>query len=41
MRPELVEFCSWEGADRVTLEAVPQVTSRIPGSMAQAIVEEE
>jgi putative addiction module CopG family antidote len=38
---EFVEFCSREGDDRVTLEAVLQATSTIPGSMAQAIIEGE
>jgi putative addiction module CopG family antidote len=38
---EFVEFCSREGDDRITLESVLQATSTIPGSMAQAIIEEE
>jgi Arc/MetJ-type ribon-helix-helix transcriptional regulator len=38
---EFVEFCAREGDDSVTLEAVLRATSKIPGSMAQAIIDEE
>jgi Arc/MetJ-type ribon-helix-helix transcriptional regulator len=38
---EFVEFCAREGDDRVLLEEVLEATSKIPGSMARAIIEEE
>jgi putative addiction module CopG family antidote len=38
---EFVEFCCREGDDSVTLDEVLRATSTIPGSMAQAIIEEE
>jgi putative addiction module CopG family antidote len=38
---EFVEFCGREGDDTVTLDEVLKATSTIPGSMAQAIIEEE
>jgi Arc/MetJ-type ribon-helix-helix transcriptional regulator len=38
---EFVEFCGREGDDTVTLDEVLRATSKIPGSMAQAIIEEE
>jgi putative addiction module CopG family antidote len=38
---EFVEFCGREGDDSVTLDEVLRATSTIPGSMAQAIIEEE
>jgi Arc/MetJ-type ribon-helix-helix transcriptional regulator len=38
---EFVEFCGREGDDTVTLDEVLRATSTIPGSMAQAIIEEE
>jgi len=37
---EFLEFCAREGDDDVTLEEVLQATSKIPGSMSQAIIEE-
>ena len=38
---EFVEYCSRECDDSVSLEEVLRATSRIPGSMARAIIEEE
>lgn len=38
---EFVEFCEREGDESVTLEEVLRATSTIPGSMAQAIIDEE
>jgi Arc/MetJ-type ribon-helix-helix transcriptional regulator len=38
---EFVEYCAREGDDRITLEEVLKATSKIPGSMAQVIIEEE
>jgi Arc/MetJ-type ribon-helix-helix transcriptional regulator len=38
---EFLEYCAREGDDDITLEEVLQATSRIPGSMSQAIIEEE
>jgi Arc/MetJ-type ribon-helix-helix transcriptional regulator len=38
---EFLEYCAREGDDNITLEEVFQVTSKIPGSMSQAIIEEE
>jgi putative addiction module CopG family antidote len=38
---EFVEFCEREGDDSVMLEDVLRATSTIPGSMAEAIIEEE
>jgi Arc/MetJ-type ribon-helix-helix transcriptional regulator len=38
---EFVEFCTREGDDRVTLEEVLGATAKIPGPMAQVIIEEE
>jgi putative addiction module CopG family antidote len=38
---EFVEFCDREGDESVTLDEVLKATSTIPGSMAQAIIEEE
>jgi Arc/MetJ-type ribon-helix-helix transcriptional regulator len=38
---EFVEFCSREGDDSITLEEVLEATSKIPGSMARTIIEEE
>ena len=38
---EFVEYCSREGDDTITLEEVREATSKIPGSMAQFIIEEE
>jgi hypothetical protein len=38
---EFVEYCGREGDDSVTLEQVLQATSKIPGSLAQAIIDEE
>jgi putative addiction module CopG family antidote len=38
---EFVEFCDREGDDSVTLDEVLRATSKIPGSMSQAIIEEE
>jgi putative addiction module CopG family antidote len=37
---EFVAFCAREGDDRVTLDEVLRATSTIPGSMAEAIIEE-
>jgi putative addiction module CopG family antidote len=38
---EFLEFCAREGDDNVTLEEVLQATSKIPGSMSRAVIEEE
>jgi putative addiction module CopG family antidote len=38
---KFVEFCGREGDDTVTLDEVLRVTSKIPGSMARAIIEDE
>ena len=38
---EFLELCSREVDDSVSLEEVLQATSKIPGSMAQTIIEEE
>jgi Arc/MetJ-type ribon-helix-helix transcriptional regulator len=38
---EFLEFCAGEGDDNVTLEAVLQATSSIPGSMSEAIIDDE
>jgi Arc/MetJ-type ribon-helix-helix transcriptional regulator len=38
---ECVTFCSREADEHMTLEEVLQSTSKIPGSMAEAIIEEE
>jgi Arc/MetJ-type ribon-helix-helix transcriptional regulator len=38
---EFVAYCAREGDDRITLEEVLKATSKIPGSMAQVIIEEE
>jgi Arc/MetJ-type ribon-helix-helix transcriptional regulator len=38
---EFVDFCSREGDDSVALEEVVRATSKIPGSMARAIIEDE
>jgi putative addiction module CopG family antidote len=38
---EFVEQCSREGDEKITLDEVLRATSKIPGSMAQAIIEEE
>ena len=38
---DFVESCGREGDGRVTLAEVLRATSKIPGSMARAIIEEE
>jgi hypothetical protein len=38
---EFEAFCSREGDENVTLDEVRKATSSIPGSMAQAIIDEE
>ncbi len=38
---EFVAFCDREGDETVTLDDVLRATSKIPGSMAQVIIEEE
>ena len=38
---EFVAYCAREGDDRITLEEVLRATSKIPGSMSQAIIQEE
>ncbi len=38
---EFVAYCAREGDDRITIEDVLRGTSTIPGSMAQAIIDEE
>ncbi len=38
---EFVEFCDREGDESITLDEVLKATSTIPGSLAQAIIEEE
>lgn len=38
---EFEEFCAREGNENVTLEEVRKATASIPGSMAEAIIEEE
>jgi Arc/MetJ-type ribon-helix-helix transcriptional regulator len=38
---ELVEYCAREGDGRVTLEDVLRATSKVPGSMAQVIIDDE
>ena len=38
---EFIEYCAREGDDRITLEEVLKATSKIPGSMARVIIEEE
>jgi Arc/MetJ-type ribon-helix-helix transcriptional regulator len=38
---DFVEFCGREGDNAVTLDEVLWATSTIPGSMSQAIIEEE
>jgi Arc/MetJ-type ribon-helix-helix transcriptional regulator len=34
-------FCAREGDDAISLEEVREATSKIPGSMAEAIIEDE
>ena len=38
---EFVEYCEREADDSVALDEVLRVTSTIPGSMSQAIIEDE
>jgi Arc/MetJ-type ribon-helix-helix transcriptional regulator len=38
---EFLEYCAREDDDDVTLQEVLQATSKIPGSMSRAIIEEE
>jgi hypothetical protein len=38
---EFEAFCAREGDENVTLEEVRRATASIPGSMAEAIIEEE
>lgn len=38
---EFEAYCVREGDDRISLEEVLAATARIPGSMAQAIIDEE
>ena len=38
---EFEAFCAREGDENVTLDEVHKATSSIPGSMAQAIIDEE
>jgi hypothetical protein len=38
---EFEAFCAREGDESVTLEEVRRATESIPGSMAEAIIEEE
>ena len=38
---EFEAFCAREGDENVTLDEVRKATSSIPGSMAQAIIEDE
>ena len=38
---EFEAFCAREGDESVTLEEVLKATSSIPGSMAEAIIEDE
>ncbi len=38
---EFEAFCAREGNENVTLEEVRKATSSIPGSMAEAIIEDE
>jgi|ThiBio_inoc_plan_1041526.scaffolds.fasta_scaffold86234_1 hypothetical protein len=38
---EFEAFCAREGDENVTLEEVRKATASIPGSMAQAVIDEE
>jgi putative addiction module CopG family antidote len=38
---EFEAYCALAGDDRISLEEVLEATAEIPGSMAQAIIEEE
>jgi putative addiction module CopG family antidote len=38
---EFEAYCAREGDDRISLEEVLEATAQIPGSMAQAIIDEE
>jgi putative addiction module CopG family antidote len=38
---EFEAYCAREGDDRISLEEVLEATAEIPGSMAQAIIDEE
>ena len=38
---EFEAFCAREGDENITLEEVRRATTSIPGSMAEAIIEEE
>jgi putative addiction module CopG family antidote len=38
---EFEAYCAREGDDRISLEEVLEATAEIPGSMAQAIIDDE